>query len=356
MTMTLVLTVLAGAVFAVEPVEGFHTDYDKAQKIAQKENKPLYLHFTTNWCGWCRRIENDIYKKPAGKKALSEFVCVTMDCTRGTPNAQANQKLMQKYKGGGYPFLVITTPDGKLLNSFSGYRPMASFKEELKKALEFQGWLDYEAKADKKSLEYNVKALKIYSDTEQWPKAAAAAKALQELDPKSEKSDKLMICFALLMDSQGDEKKQADLEKKIEKLDPKNEKGYLAKVLQGQFSRSFEKARGSKNPAVRQKSLRKALAALKKYNKKIPSSPDTMMVYASMGNVYMFLGEPDNAVDAFTKAIAIEPKHPLAKKIQPLIDKIKAQQAKAKKATGKSEPKTRCEIKRCKPSTQPKDK
>ena len=148
-------------------VEGFYQNIAAAQKEAKKLNKPLFLHFTTTWCGWCRKIENDIYKTKEGKEALKGFVCASLDCTvpgGKTPPAQqkANLEMMAKYGGSGYPFLVMVTPDGVLLNSFAGYKPLPGFKKELTKALanwkKNKAFEAYTGKAEKKSYEYNKRA------------------------------------------------------------------------------------------------------------------------------------------------------------------------------------------------------
>ncbi|RPI59478.1 MAG: DUF255 domain-containing protein, partial [Planctomycetaceae bacterium] len=62
-------------------LEGFKTTYADAMAAAKSADKPMYLHFTTTWCGWCRKIEKDVYATEAGKKALADFVPATLDCT-----------------------------------------------------------------------------------------------------------------------------------------------------------------------------------------------------------------------------------------------------------------------------------
>ena len=84
-----------GAVHAAD-VKDFHTTYAGAVQAAKAQGKPLYLHFTTTWCGWCRKIEKDIYASPEGKKMLKNFVAASLDCTvpRGQkPTAEVQRNL-----------------------------------------------------------------------------------------------------------------------------------------------------------------------------------------------------------------------------------------------------------------------
>jgi len=111
-----------------------------AREQARQTGKPIFIHFTTDWCGWCRKIERDVYGSAQGAQALTDFIPVSLDCTvRGKQGqalaaAQANKRLMDEYGGRGYPFLVVLAPDGTLLHKFSGYRPVGQFVEELNQA------------------------------------------------------------------------------------------------------------------------------------------------------------------------------------------------------------------------------
>ena len=116
-------------------IEGFARTYADAQKAAKAQDKPMYLHFTTTWCGWCRKIEHDCYAMDEGKKALAGFSPASLDCTvaqgkTAEGEVKTNLELMQKFGGKGYPFIVILTPDGELVHSWAGYLPLEAFQKE----------------------------------------------------------------------------------------------------------------------------------------------------------------------------------------------------------------------------------
>ena len=52
--------ILCATATALEPPKGFLTSCDKALEQARKENKLVFLHFTTDWCGWCRKLDEAI--------------------------------------------------------------------------------------------------------------------------------------------------------------------------------------------------------------------------------------------------------------------------------------------------------
>jgi len=331
-TMMLTAGMLAGLAAAGD-FDYFHKTYADAEKVARKEGKPLYLHFTTVWCGWCRRIENDIYKLPEGKKALSPFVCATLDCTaprgqRPTGTAAFNQNLMRKYGGGGYPFLVIVTVEGDVLHKILGYKPMAAFKEDLATAggnfQKLKAFQAYAAKADKSSYEYNAKALEFYSATGSWQKAGAAAAAVRKLDPQFKKGHGGLASFALLLAAgSADETRIAALENDVIRHDPKNAQGYLEKVLRVRASRLYRSAARSGDETLKKAKTQQAVDALLLLLKKAEKLSDRADVYGLMGWLNMKAGKNEEAIAAMEKSIELAPNGRSAAMLKQLIEQLK---------------------------------
>ncbi|MQP52642.1 MULTISPECIES: thioredoxin fold domain-containing protein [unclassified Flavobacterium] len=112
----------------------WHTDMSKASEISMKENKPMFLFFTgSDWCGWCIRLQKEVFKTPEFIKwAKESVVLVELDFPRKNNQTDAvkaqNAQLQQQLQVRGYPtvwFVTATkTADAKLnLNALgsSGY-------------------------------------------------------------------------------------------------------------------------------------------------------------------------------------------------------------------------------------------
>ena len=87
----------------------WHTDMSKATDISIKENKPLFLFFTgSDWCGWCIRLQKEVFKTPEFVKwAKENVVLVELDFPRKNNQTDAvksqNAQLQQQLQVNGYP-------------------------------------------------------------------------------------------------------------------------------------------------------------------------------------------------------------------------------------------------------------
>lgn len=132
----LVIAFLTLTTMLTQAQEGltWHTDLTKATDISIKENKPLFLFFTgSDWCGWCIRLQKEVFKTPEFVKwAKENVVLVELDFPRKNEQTEAvkmqNAQLQQQLQVRGYPtvwFVSATkTADAKVnLNALgsSGY-------------------------------------------------------------------------------------------------------------------------------------------------------------------------------------------------------------------------------------------
>ena len=87
----------------------WHTDMSKATDISIKEKKPLFLFFTgSDWCGWCIRLQKEVFKTPEFIKwAKENVVLVELDFPRKNEQTDAvkmqNAQLQQQLQVRGYP-------------------------------------------------------------------------------------------------------------------------------------------------------------------------------------------------------------------------------------------------------------
>ncbi len=94
-------------------------DFAAAKAQAAKEGKDLLVDFTgSDWCGWCIRLKDEVFKHDAFKKAAPEkFVLVELDFPKSIQQDEKikaqNQKLQQEYAIQGFPTILLMDAEGK---------------------------------------------------------------------------------------------------------------------------------------------------------------------------------------------------------------------------------------------------
>lgn len=323
-------------------VDGFKASWAEAKKAAEESGKPIYLHFTTDWCGWCRRIENEIYKSEQGGAALADFVPASLDCTvpegvAPSENVVFNQAMMNRLGGEGYPFLAMTTPEGAVLHTFSGYKPVDAFVDELNKAeAAFQEWREfqqYASQADRDSLEYNTRAVAMYAKVQLWDNAQAAAKKVLSMEQRGESvsgNDLAMAYWAVLAGQLhgGQNVDVSSVYRQVQQI--RSLQGEGVEDLAGRLNEAlFQKAssvlmgvRRVPDVAARQAMLDHAQAYLEMVD---PSSEDPrqmQMIWAVLGQFNALSQRPERGLEAFRKALEVDESSEVAPKIRQTIAKL----------------------------------
>ena len=71
--------------------------YNEGIQLAKKQNKKLFLHFRTDWCRYCAKMERATFKDNSVVQFLNEhFVSIKVDGDKQKP-------VVQLYKVKGYP-------------------------------------------------------------------------------------------------------------------------------------------------------------------------------------------------------------------------------------------------------------
>ncbi|MDE0839970.1 MAG: thioredoxin family protein, partial [Kiritimatiellae bacterium] len=101
---------------------------DAAKKLAAEKNIPILADFSgSDWCGWCVKLDKEVFQKDAFKTyAKDNVVLFLADFPHKTKQADAvkkqNKGLAETYKVQGFPTVLLLGADGKLLGR-TGYKP-----------------------------------------------------------------------------------------------------------------------------------------------------------------------------------------------------------------------------------------
>lgn len=73
---------------------------------AEQDQRPLFVHFTADWCIACKVMERNVYPDPRVADALNDFTLIAVDVTK--TNAQSRE-LLDKFDLFGPPSLLFFT-------------------------------------------------------------------------------------------------------------------------------------------------------------------------------------------------------------------------------------------------------
>jgi thioredoxin-related protein len=108
-------------------------EWDPGLAEAQKNGRPVLVDFYTQWCGWCRRMDKDVYSRADVRDYLQKkFVTVKIDAeasdaARYEGKALTSRSLAARFRVTGYPTTVFLRADGGHLANVPGYIPADRF-------------------------------------------------------------------------------------------------------------------------------------------------------------------------------------------------------------------------------------
>ncbi|NUM54098.1 MAG: thioredoxin family protein [Candidatus Hydrogenedentes bacterium] len=98
------------------------SDYVASIEKAGTGGKPVLIDFTAVWCGWCKRLDEEVYADASAVNALKDFVCLKIDV-----NEQKNLALA--YNVQSMPRTIVLNVHGEIVGDLTGYVPLGTFLE-----------------------------------------------------------------------------------------------------------------------------------------------------------------------------------------------------------------------------------
>lgn len=116
-------------------------DFKTGMKLSKKHDKPTMIHFTTDWCGWCGKLEKDVYTVREVIETSRNFVCIKVD-------GDKEKQVVAYYKVKGYSTILFTNSKREEVHRLGGFMPAEGFLAQMKAALRKAGGAAEEQKED----------------------------------------------------------------------------------------------------------------------------------------------------------------------------------------------------------------
>lgn len=94
---------------------------------AKATGRPVLVDVYTDWCGWCKRMDRDVYSRADVRDYLSQkFVTVKLDAEAGDAaryegRSFTSRTLANAFRVSSYPTTLFLKADGEHLVSVPGY-------------------------------------------------------------------------------------------------------------------------------------------------------------------------------------------------------------------------------------------
>lgn len=133
------LLLLMGAVPAFAQEKNLQwLDWDTGVARAKETGRPVLVDVYTDWCGWCKRMDRDVYALPEVRDYLSSrYVLVKLDAEASDPahyqgKSYNSSTLAESFKVTGYPTTIFLRANGDHIINVPGYVPADRFLLVLK--------------------------------------------------------------------------------------------------------------------------------------------------------------------------------------------------------------------------------
>jgi len=89
--------------------------YNEGVRLARQENKKVFLHFRTDWCGYCRQMERLTFHDEKVVQFLNKnFISIKVD-------GDKEESLVKTHKVTGYPDNRFLDEDRKEVHRLPGF-------------------------------------------------------------------------------------------------------------------------------------------------------------------------------------------------------------------------------------------
>jgi thioredoxin-related protein len=103
--------------------------YADAQKKAKVGNRLIFVDLFADWCGWCHRMEQEVFPSEVFQKATDDMVLLRLN----TEDGGEGTKLAQRFAVNQLPTFLVLTSQDTVAGVIHGYAPAKEFVTELQK-------------------------------------------------------------------------------------------------------------------------------------------------------------------------------------------------------------------------------
>ena len=105
-------------------------DYHTGMEKAESEDIPVMIDFYTDWCSFCKLMDENTYTDEDVIAKSRSFVAIKVE-------AEKEADVSQNYEVKGYPTIFFLMPNGEVISKVVGYTEAEAFLEEMNQAFKY---------------------------------------------------------------------------------------------------------------------------------------------------------------------------------------------------------------------------
>ncbi|MFY0627846.1 MAG: thioredoxin family protein [Reichenbachiella sp.] len=136
-----IILICSTAVFSQSLDQVNWLNIKEAQNLTKSESKPIFIEFTADWCGWCKKMDRTTFMDERVIKSLNqEFYPVKLDFDSKSTflfngKKYTAKKLAREFGVQGLPTMAILSKDLNSHTLIVGYQKGKQLKNKLTQEL-----------------------------------------------------------------------------------------------------------------------------------------------------------------------------------------------------------------------------
>jgi thiol-disulfide isomerase/thioredoxin len=98
----------------------WYPSYQDGMKAAKANKRPALIKFGASWCGWCRKMDQEVFAQPPIATELGKFVCIKVD-------TEKDQGLALAYAVRSLPRVLVINTHDEIVGDWLGFRDADEF-------------------------------------------------------------------------------------------------------------------------------------------------------------------------------------------------------------------------------------
>lgn len=89
--------------------------FDEALARARAEKRLLIVDVYTDWCGWCKKLDREVFADGRVGAAAKDLIAVKVNAEKG------GEEIARRYRVRGYPTILFLDGEGNVVERVDGY-------------------------------------------------------------------------------------------------------------------------------------------------------------------------------------------------------------------------------------------